>query len=104
VVIARKPGVVEPVAALVLHVGPVVLASAMPERAGEIIFLNGDDVADSAVENAFDRLTHAEVVAPAETRDEVEAFVFGHLHRLEHVAAAGAIDRDRLLAKNVLAR
>ena len=52
VVVAGEPGEVEPVAHLPLHVGPALLAGAVPERAGVVVALQGDDVADGAVVDA----------------------------------------------------
>ena len=103
VVIAREPGEVEPVANLVLHLAPLGLAAAVPERAGEVVLLDGDDVADRAVLNPLDRFADAQVVAPAEAGDDGQVLLLGLFARLQHAAHARRIDGDRLLAEDVLA-
>src|SRR5262249_3413091 len=68
--IARKPGEVEPVAHLPFHIAPALLASAMPERAGVVIALHGNDVADGAVVDAGEGFAHGRVITPAQARDD----------------------------------
>ena len=102
-VVARQPGEVEPVAHLVFHLAPLGIAPAVPERAGEVVLVHGDDIADGPVLDSLHRLADAVVVAPAEAGDEVQALLLGGPGRFQHVAHAGRVDRHRLLAEDVLA-
>src|SRR5690606_24372698 len=69
-VIARGPGVVEPVAQLEFGVGPLGEARIAPEPALVPIHLPGDDIADRAVVNPADRLLIARVVAALRAGDD----------------------------------
>src|SRR5207302_7732017 len=64
--VAGQPGEIEPIADLPLHIAPAGLAGAVPERAGVVSGLQGDDVAHGAVVHALNRLAHAGMLAPAE--------------------------------------
>ena len=44
----------------------------MPERAGQVVLLHGDDVADRPVLDPLDRFPDAVVVTPAQAGDDVE--------------------------------
>src|SRR5262245_32568026 len=68
VMVAGQPSEIQPVAHLVFHLGPFGLAAAVPERAREIVFLDGADFADGAVEDALHRFADAIIVTPAEPR------------------------------------
>src|SRR5687767_10629566 len=72
VVITGKPGEIEPVAHLVFHFRPLGLAAAVPERTGEVVLLNGDDLADHPILNLLHRFANAVVVPPAKAGDKVK--------------------------------
>jgi len=63
--IAREPREMIPILELVLHFSPLRLAFAEPVRRAEVVFLNGDDIADGAVLDAFHRFTNAGIGTPA---------------------------------------
>ena len=65
--------------------------------------MHGGDFANRAVVHAGECLTHPPVVSPAETRDDREVLLGGHLARLQHAADAGGIDRNGLFDEHVLA-
>ena len=98
-VVAREPAVVVPVAHLVLHVGAHSLArlAGVPDALRVVGRLDGDDVADLAVEDLFHGLAARAVVSPAEAVDQGEVLVLGVLARLEELAQAGPVDGHRLL-------
>ena len=57
--VSRQPGEIQPVANLVFHFGPLWLATAMPQCAGQIIGVNRDDVTDRSIHDALDRFAYA---------------------------------------------
>ena len=63
--------------------------------------LDGDDVADLAVEDLLHRLAARAVIAPAEAVDEGEVFGLGVLAGLKELAQARAIDGHRFLDERV---
>ena len=103
VVVARQPGEIEPVANLVLHLAPLGLAAAVPEVAGIVVLLDGDDVADRAVLNALHRLADAFLVPPAQPGDDGQLLFLRQLVRLDDRPIARRIDGDRLFDEAVLA-
>ena len=78
-IVAREPVEVIPVLQLVLHFVPLGLALAEHVRAAEIMLLDGDDLADLAVEDPLDALADAQVVAPAEPVDQAQVLLRGRL-------------------------
>ena len=95
--------VVVPVAHLVLHVGAALLAglARFPDALRVVGRLDGDDVADLAVEDLLHGLAARAVVAPAEAVDEGEVLGLGVLARLKELAQAGPVDGHRLLDERV---
>src|SRR5205807_7038766 len=69
-VVAGQPGEVQPVTQLPLHVGPPGLAVLMPQLAGVIDTVQGDDIADGAVVDALDGLALGVLVAVAQPGDD----------------------------------
>ena len=102
-VIARQPGEVEPVAQLPFHVAPARLRGLVPEAAGVVGALQGDDVADGAVVDALHRLALGVLVAAAQAGDDRQVLLLGLAARVQDRADAGRVDGDRLLAEDVLA-
>src|SRR5262245_16498469 len=94
--VAGEPGVIEPIAYLIFHVAPAFAASVMPERAGIVSALNGDDIADGAVQHAAESLAHAAVVTPAQARYQVEPVSPRVLAGVPNGPYARSIDRHRL--------
>ena len=74
----------------------------MPEGAGVVAALQGDNVADGAVVDAGEGLAHAAVVAPAQAGDDGQPPPARFLTRGQHPANARRIDSHRLLAKDML--
>src|SRR5690606_5270863 len=64
---------------------------------------NGDDVADRAVLDLLDRVTHAQVIAPAQTTNDAEVLFLRLGGGFQHAADARRVDGDRLFAEDVLA-
>ena len=102
-VIAGEPGVVEPVAHLVLDVTPVRLPGLVPQAALVPIGTRRDDVADGAILHALHRLEVRRMMPALRARDDAETFLRRLLERLEHRLVAVRIDEDRLLGEHVLA-
>ncbi len=103
-VVAREPGVVEPVAHLPLDVAPARLARLAPERALVPVGARRQDLADAAVFHAAHRLDVALLVAALRARADTEALGLRGLRRGQHRADPGAVDRHGLLGEDVLAR
>ena len=103
-VVAGEPVEVEPVADLVLHVAPVLLAALVPQAARVVGRLERGDVADRAIMDAAHGLLLGELIAVAEARDDREALLASLLAGGHHRAHAGAVGGDRLLDEQVLAR
>src|SRR5262245_28070518 len=102
--IAREPGEVKPVAHLPLHVAPAALALAVPQGAGVVRGLDGDDIADGAVVDTVHDLAHRGMVAPAEAGNHGQAISLGFPTRGLNAADTGTIHGHRLLGEDVLAR
>ena len=103
-VIAREPGEVQPVAQLPLDVAPRRLAILLPESALVPRAARGEDLSDPAVLDALQRLEVPGLVAALRARRDAEPFRPGLVGEGEHLADARAVNRDRLLREDVLAR
>ncbi len=103
-VIAGEPGVVQPVAQLVLHVAPVRLPGLVPEPALVPVRACRDDVADRAVLHALHGFQVRGMVAALRAGDDPEAFLLRELRGGDHGLVARGIDAHRLLGEHVLAR
>ena len=101
-VVAREPGEVVPVAELVFHFAPGGLASDQAVGRAQVIALDGDDLADLAVVDAFDGLAPAEVIAIGESGQHARAVLLGQLVGLQELQDASHIDGGRLLDEHVL--
>ncbi len=99
----ESQAVVVPVAHLVLHVGAASLArlSRIPDSLRIVGRLDGDDVADLAVEDLLHGLAARAVVSPAEAIDEREVLGLGVLAGLKILAQAGPVDGHGLLDEGV---
>ena len=104
-VVAGEPGVVVPVALLVLHVAGALLSglSRVPDPLAVVGRLDGPDVADGALEDLLHRGASGLVVAPAEAVDDREALVDRVATRLDVLLEPGRVDGHRLLDEGVLA-
>ncbi len=103
-VVAREPAVVVPVAHLVLHVGRAFLAGLprLPDALRVVGRLDGDDVADLAVEDLLHGLAAGAVVAPAEAVDDARgSSPWRPCTASNELAEAGAVDGHRLLDERV---
>ncbi len=103
VVVARQPGEVRPVAHLPFHVGHAGGAFAMPEGPGEIVGVQGRDVADGAVMDAADGFAHRRVVAPAKACPHRQPGFARRDGQGGDTPDSGSIDGHRLFAEDVLA-
>src|SRR5262249_11398393 len=95
--VARQPGEVQPVAQLPLHVAPALLAGPVPQRAGVVGALQGEDVPDGVVVDPAHHLAQAGVVAPAQPRDDGQPPPPGVLAGGQHGPHGGGGPGDRLL-------
>ena len=73
----------------------------LPDALRVVGRLDGDDVADLAVEDLLHRLAARAVVAPAEAVDEREVLGLGVLAGLKELAEAGPVDGHGLLDERV---
>ena len=78
-----------------------VLRGSSPDTVRIVGRLDGDDVADLAVEDLLHGLAARAVIAPAEAVDQREVLGLGVLARLKVFAQAGAIDGHRLLDERI---
>ena len=102
-VVARQPGVIEPVPELVFHVGHSRLPLDRPKAPLIPVASGGDDLADVAAVDALHRLDVAELVAALGSGDDGQILALGFLGGGKDLADAGAIHGDRLFAEQVLA-
>ncbi len=110
-VVAAEPREVVPIVDLVFHFGRLVAmrggevgmradpqAAAVPIHAGE------QDVAERAVVNLLHRFDVSRIVTPLQTDRDHEVFLLRLLVGRHEAAHARAVDRDRLLRKDMLVR
>ena len=101
--VAGEPGVIIPVAELVVHVGPSGLALLVPDGAAVVVGVEGVQVSDVAVVDALHDGAEAVAVAQAEAADNTEALFPGEFAGLEDGAHAGGVDGDRFFREDMFA-
>ena len=102
-VVAREPGVVEPVADLVLHVRLLGVGGDIPQAAHVPVDAARDHLADVALLDAVDALEVALLVAALRARGDLELLAAALRRALHEAAHAGAVDGHGLLAEHMLA-
>jgi hypothetical protein len=101
--VAGKPHEELPVAQLIFHFRPAVLAGAVRQRPAQVSLLDALDFPDGAPEDPLHCLAHAQIVAPAKAGDEIQVLLLRLFGRGQHAAHAGGVDGHGLFAKDVFA-
>ena len=102
-VVAAEPEEVVPVADLVFGVRPAGLALVGPDRALIPVDLAADDVADRSVVNSLQAFDVSRLMPALGAGDDGKSLPGGFVVGGQHLADAGAVNRDGLLGKEVLA-
>ena len=108
--VARQPGVEQPVTDLPLHVRPFLCLVAHPvchsrlnpESAHVPVALSGDDVSDIAVVDTFQNFQIVLLVTALGSRDNAQILFFSQFGAGDHRTDTGRIDGNRLFHKDVL--
>ena len=103
-VVAAQPEEVVPVADLVLGVAPAGLALVGPDGALVPVDLAADDVADGTLVDPLQAFDVAGLVAALGAGDDRQSLLVRLFVGGQHLADAGAVDGDRLLGEELLAR